>query len=79
MSLPHITNIWLRSHFFPTFDEARLGLSRRPFRLLLWRVDGLNGYEFVSLSEGEWSFETPVTAVSVAVMCGVHLADSWII
>jgi hypothetical protein len=79
MSLPRLTNTWLRSDFFPTFDEACLGLSRCPFRLLLWGVDGLNGYEFVSFSEGEWSFKTPVTAVSVAVMCGVHLADSWII
>ena len=79
MPLPRSANIWLRSNFFPTFDEACLGLSRCPFRLLFWGVDGLHGYEFVSFSEGKWPLESPVTAVSVAIVCGVHLANSWIV
>jgi hypothetical protein len=79
MSLPCIANVWLRSNFFPTFDEARLGLSRCPFCLLLRGVYGFEGYELVTFSKCKRSFEAPVAAVRIAVVCSVHLADGWVI
>jgi hypothetical protein len=52
MLLPRIANAWLRSDLFPTLDESSFGLSGCPFCLLLWGVDGLDGYEFVPFAEG---------------------------
>lgn len=60
----------------PVLDPERLWFRRAPLCLILWGVDVLYGNVGPATTEGEGAFEAPMTAVGIAAVCGVDLADA---
>lgn len=68
--------VWGYFEFVPVLDPQCLWFCRVPLCLVLWGVDVLYGDIGSATTEREGAFEAPVTAVGIAAVSCVDLADA---